>query len=60
MDNFYNSFNLSLRMLEEKIYICGTLRDRRHGPEKLNVIEKSVQDGNRNFFKAGCRSYGLE
>ena len=50
MDNFYNSLGLPTKLLESSIYVCGTLQDRRKGPEKLNIIKKTVKLSKSKHF----------
>ncbi len=37
VDNFYSSFTLARELLERKIYLTGTLRKRRGGPDMINL-----------------------
>ena len=41
MDNFYNSFDLPVELLEKKNYNCGTLGLNRGGPSNLQDLKKS-------------------
>ena len=42
MDNFYNSYEISLKLLESGVYVTGTLRKKRGGPKVMNVITKKT------------------
>ncbi|KAF7684967.1 hypothetical protein CDIK_4284, partial [Cucumispora dikerogammari] len=53
MDNFYNSYALFEEMLNKNFNVCGTLRGRRGGPEKLNSIGKKMQPNTTKIFQKG-------
>ncbi|KAG0420176.1 PiggyBac transposable element-derived protein 4 [Dictyocoela roeselum] len=42
MDNYYNSVNLSNKLLEKKIYTAGTLRLNRGGLKNMAILKKQV------------------
>ncbi|KAF7692956.1 PiggyBac transposable element-derived protein 4 [Cucumispora dikerogammari] len=50
MDNYYNSFSMTKALISSEIYVCGTLRDRRGGPDKLTKLKKALLKGTQTVF----------
>lgn len=51
MDNYYNSVKLSKILLENTIYVCGTLRKNEGTLENFNWIIKLVEKGTRFIYR---------
>ncbi|KAF7691510.1 hypothetical protein CDIK_2548 [Cucumispora dikerogammari] len=50
IDNYYNSLSMTKALISSEIYVCGTLRDRRRGPDKLTTQKKALLKGTKLFF----------
>ena len=53
MDNFYNSVNLSEKLLKDNIYTCGTLRIVRGAPKYFQASLEQLRKGDVNFCRKG-------
>jgi hypothetical protein len=49
-------------MMEQKIYICGTLGDRTNGPKQLNSLKKLLKEDSQSIISSkGSRPwYGMK
>ena len=53
MDNFYNSVQLSEKLLQDKIYTCGTLRVVRGAPKNFQNSLINLKKGDVTFCRKG-------
>ena len=53
MDNYYNSVELSEKLLKDKIYTCGTMRIVRGAPKFFQTSLKKLKKGNLTFCRKG-------